>query len=140
MDEMLGTFDKANRCFVVEREEFRQATGKPNVRMSIRRLQKLYPECPNDERGARPFWNKFLKSVLFGETPNKSELETLRDRDDNWLRGEMPLPNGFYRDDKERSNRRRRNTTPSRPKWTPTSTAAPRRTRTRRPCCWSSNT
>lgn len=100
MDEMLGTFDKANRCFVVEREEFRQATGKPNVRMSIRRLQKLYPECPNDERGARPFWNRYLKSVLLGETPNQSELETLRDRDDNWLRGEMPLPNGFYRDDK----------------------------------------
>ena len=100
MDEMLGTFDKANRCFVVEREEFRQATGKQNVRMSIRRLQKLYPECPNDERGARPFWNRYLKSVLLGETPSQSELETLRDRDDNWLRGEMPLPNGFYRDDK----------------------------------------
>ncbi|MBY0528407.1 MAG: hypothetical protein K2R98_33760 [Gemmataceae bacterium] len=98
MDEMLGTFDKANRAFIVEREEFRQATGKPNVRMSIRRLQKLYPECPNDERGARPFWNKYLKSVLLGQEPNQSELETLRDKDEWWLRGEMPIPDGFYRD------------------------------------------
>ncbi len=100
MDEMLGTFDKANRCFVVEREEFRRITGKPNVRMSIRRLQKLYPECPNNERGARPFWNRYLKFVLLGETPNESELERLRDKDEWWLRGEMPLPDGFYRDDR----------------------------------------
>lgn len=98
MEEMIGTWDKANRCFVVEREEYRQATGRPNVRMSIRRLQKLYPECPNDERGARPFWNKYLKSVLLGQEPNQSELEMLRDKDEWWLRGEMPLPNGFYRD------------------------------------------
>ena len=76
MDEMLGTFDKANRAFIVEREEFRRITGKPNVRMSIRRLQKLYPECPNDERGARPFWNRYLKSVLLGErTGNTSPLK-----------------------------------------------------------------
>jgi len=98
MDEMLGTFDKANRCFVVEREEYRRITGKPNVRMSIRRLQKLYPECPNDERGARPFWNRYLKSVLLGETPNESELERLRYKDLYWSRGEMELPKGFYRD------------------------------------------
>lgn len=75
MDVMLGTFDKANRCFVVEREEFRKVTGKQNVRMSIRRLRKFYPDCPNDERGARPFWNRYLKSVLLAErTGNASPL------------------------------------------------------------------
>jgi hypothetical protein len=99
MDKMIGTFDAANRCFVVERAEYRAATGKANVRMSIRRLQKLYPDCPNDERSARPFWHRYLRSVLIGETPNQSELERLRDSNSQWTRRLMELPTGFYRDD-----------------------------------------
>jgi hypothetical protein len=95
MEKMIGTFDRANRCFVVEREEYRQITGKANVRMSIRRLGKLYPDCPNDERGARPFWHRYLKSVLLGETPARSELERLRKAEASWG-GE--LPSSYFRD------------------------------------------